>query len=1146
MPELPPLPLTQTIAIPPIIGQSLGPYKVLSPLGKGGMGEVYLATDALLQRRVALKLLPSEFTGDRNRVRRFEHEAKAASALNHPNIVSIYGLGESEFGQYIVMELIEGRNLRACQPLPLPPASVRDIGMQAAKALEITHAAGLIHRDIKPDNIMIRHDGLVKVLDFGLARLVGPITELMETGSFTQPGAIMGTISYMSPEQARGEWLTAASDIFSLGIVFYELATGRHPFQADSGIGFLHAIVSRQAIPPARLNPDIPSWLETLMLRMLEKDPAKRCSAAEVVASFQQQDAGRAGGSGAAAKSTRVAVGRRKERAQLHSMLQLALEGRSSILCISGEPGQGKTTLVEEFLMDVVNRNSALVARGRCSERLAGAEAYLPILETLDSLMNGVERDTVAAAMKSLAPTWYAQLSPAAAPQAQGGPPSSEKLKRELAALLQEISRQQALVIFLDDVQWADLSTVDLLAYLGTRLDAIRTLIVMGYRSSEAHSSNQQFLALQLELQARGVCREIALGFFAVEEIQEYLDRKFARHAFPAEFAHRIHERTEGNPLFVTDLLRYLQERQAIVLQDGRWTLTGPVAEVLTDLPESVRSMVQRKMEQLDESERRMLMAASVQGADFDAAVVARALDADPAEIEEGLEQLERRSGFVRLVAEYEYPDRSLTLRYSFVHVLYQNAFFAALRPTRRISLSKVVAEALLQFHGAHAGKIAAQLAFLFETARDFERAAGQYQAASQNALQFFANREAETLARRGLDAARSVAESADRDRQELALLKVLAGALRNLKSHSGQEAIATQRRLLELAERLNEHFTIFGVRYALAWGCITHQEFGKAMEAAERCREIAEELRNPALIAGAHLVCAEARIHSGRLTEARAHLEGISSQPDPALAFLYTNLLGADPCAHARGVLGMVLAYLGYPDQARAQLRASAELGRRMGNPIAHCVAMICEILSFKYFRDARALAAASEELIAVSLKNELHASMMYFAKFGQGWGMAMEGNAMEGLARIDEAIGDARAIGLIYGIPMMARGKAEVMQRAGLYDEALGFVDEQLAVAEGCGQWIEVPDLYRAKAECLSGAEAEEFLLKAIDAARRMEARMPELEGATQLARLYAAQNRKSEAREALGGVYGWFTEGFDTLPLRQAKAMWEEVSQ
>ena len=1144
--RLQPEPATQaqTCVPPSLIGQSLGSYTILSLLGKGGMGEVYLALDSVLERKVALKLLPAEYTGDANRIRRFEHEARTASALNHPNIVSIYGLGNCEHGRYIVMEWVDGRSLRALQPLPLPPASLCEIGKQAARALEATHAAGLIHRDIKPANIMIRHDGLVKVLDFGLARLAGPTAEAIATGVATLPGAIVGTTRYMSPEQARGEWLTAGSDIFSLGIVFYELATGQHPFQADSAIGYLQAIVSRPVIPPSRLAPQIPAWTEALLLRMLEKDPAKRCAATEVATALQRRDFAAPLLTGWTVPSRRTAVGRRKELAELQAGFDLVRDGRGAMLSISGEPGQGKTTLAEEFLRELVHRNRALVARGRCSERLAGAEAYLPVLETLDSLMTGVERDAVAWSMQSLAPAWYAQL--ARGPAQNAAAPSAEKLKRELAALLQEISCRQPLVIFLDDVHWADLSTIDLLSYLGARLEGLRVLILVSYREPELHSANQQLVTLLLDLQSRGICREVPLGFLSLEEIREYIDLTFSGHCFPGEFARGIHRRTEGNPLFVADLLRYLREREAVVVRDGRWTLNGPMDEMLTGLPESVRSMVQRKMEQLPDEEHKMLMAASIQGADFDAAVVARALGADPADIEEGLERIERKSGFVKLVAEYEYPNRSLTLRYRFVHVLYQDAFFAALRPTRRISLSKAVAEALVEFHGGQAAKIAGQLAFLYETAREFANAARQYQIASQNALHLFASSEAEHLARRGLDVVQSMPEDTDRARQELDLLMALAGAIRNLRSPTSGEVIAAYRRLLELAGQLKDYYTVFVVHYAIAWFSITHQRFAGALEEAEQCLRIAGQLRDPCMMDGAHLVYGEVMTHQGRLAEARARLELVSSERDPAKMALYARLLGSDPGPQAKAVLGAVLSYLGYPEQGRTRLREAIEQANRMGNPLTQGIVLVCAIVCFKHFGDIEELAQYSRDATAICLKHELQANMAYYAKFGQGWTLAMQGNASEGLLKMEEAFSEALASGHTEAMPIMAFGKAQVMRLAGRRDEAVRFIDEQLAAAQAYGQWVELPDLFRAKGELLTGEQAEECFVRAMECSRPMQARLPELEAATRLAELYRSQSRRREARDVLSSVYGWFTEGFALPVLERARAVLDDLSE
>jgi serine/threonine protein kinase len=265
-------------------------YRIVKKLGAGGMGEVYLAYDERLDCQVALKMLPAAFTQDAERVRRFMQEAKAASALNHPIIITVYDIGECEAGRFIVMELVAGRTLRTVIAEDNSLETVLSLGQQIAKALSAAHAAGITHRDIKPDNIMVRDDGYVKVLDFGLARL-RPATESdSEAATLAQqttPGTVMGTVAYMSPEQARGEPVNHPSDIFALGIVLYELATGRHPFKAETLVGYLHAITLQEPPPLRQWRPELPAALNDLILRMLSKDARQRPTASEVAQTMQ-------------------------------------------------------------------------------------------------------------------------------------------------------------------------------------------------------------------------------------------------------------------------------------------------------------------------------------------------------------------------------------------------------------------------------------------------------------------------------------------------------------------------------------------------------------------------------------------------------------------------------------------------------------------------------------------------------------------------------------------------------------------------------------------------------------------------------------------------------------------------------------------
>src|SRR5262249_13772915 len=285
---------------------------------------------------------------------------------------------------------------------------------------------------------------------------------------------------------------------------------------------------------------------------------------------------------------------------------------------------------------------------------------------------------------------------------------------------LHEMSRRRTLVVFLDDVHWADPSSVDLLAYLGSRCAGLRLLLVLTYRSSDLLRTQHPFGPVKLELQGRGVCREIALPFLSRDDVDHYLALAFPGHQFPEEFGAVLHARTEGSPLFMVDLLRDLRDRGAIVQDRDCWALVRAVPDLEHELPESVRGMIQRKIDQLSEADRRLLMAASVQGPEFDSAVAARILDRQPADVEERLDVLEKVHALVRLIRQQSFPDGTLSLRYRFVHVLYQNAFYASLLPTRKALWSAAAAQALLDYLGEKDTSVAGELALLLEAGRAF------------------------------------------------------------------------------------------------------------------------------------------------------------------------------------------------------------------------------------------------------------------------------------------------------------------------------------------------------------------------------------------------------------------------------------------
>jgi serine/threonine protein kinase/tetratricopeptide (TPR) repeat protein len=267
-------------------GALLAHYEIRSKLGSGGMGEVYLAHDTKLGRNVALKLLPEELAHDRYRMQRLLQEAQAASAINHPNVCVIHEVGETEDGRsFIAMEYVEGESLSAkIGGKPLAPAEIVDIGIQVADALSEAHGKGIVHRDIKPSNIAVTPRGQAKVLDFGLARIAPsshPVTAGdLSTQAKTETGILLGTVDYMSPEQALGRDVDGRSDVFSLGVVLFEMATGRRPFSSKNPLETIDRIAHAEPESIARLNPHIPSELQSIIVKCLEKDPKRRYQSA--------------------------------------------------------------------------------------------------------------------------------------------------------------------------------------------------------------------------------------------------------------------------------------------------------------------------------------------------------------------------------------------------------------------------------------------------------------------------------------------------------------------------------------------------------------------------------------------------------------------------------------------------------------------------------------------------------------------------------------------------------------------------------------------------------------------------------------------------------------------------------------------------
>jgi serine/threonine protein kinase/predicted ATPase len=1144
-------------------GASFGPYEVRASLGAGGMGEVYRAFDARLGREIALKLIRRTQGDDDSALDRLLREATLASALNHPNIVTIYETGIVQSDRYIAMELVDGVTLRLLAADGLPLSRIVGIARQVAEALAVAHAAQIIHRDIKPENVMVRPDGYVKLLDFGLARVQpnafgSGATRHDHTTSRTEAGLILGTIGYMAPEQARGESVSAEADIFSLGVVLYELVTGKHPFMAPSQLGTLHALLWETPEPPSLLNPELPRALDQLILESLQKDQRLRPGASEVMyrlALAHDSNVATVLSSVAVAPRRATAsvsiVGRDEELTTLDQELERARQGKARMVVVSGETGSGKTTLVETFVAQLEEQGEAIrIGRGRCSERLAGSEAYLPILEALDSLQKHGQLGSLSRLIRALAPSWYAQLMPATdndssavrlAAETAGG--SQERLKREIASLFEEVGRLQPVILWLDDVQWADPSTTDLIGYLARRLDSTRLLIIATARPSDLAQSRHPFLSLKLDLLAHGSCREIWPTMLDQPAVERYIALQFPEHAFPTGLAAMIHERTEGNPLFMADLLRDLRRRQIIQQLDNRWTIAGNLSAIARELPESVRSLIQRKMDTLEDSDRRLLAAASVQGMDFDSAILAGALQLDEEDVESRLERLDREHALVRFTRELEPPDRSLTLQYRFAHHMYQNAFFESLKATRKAALSRAIAERLVKRHGDQPCDCLAEIALLFEVARDGVRAAEYWNSAAHAAARLYAHDESARLAQRGLALLAGEPASPQRAAAELALQMTYGLAIKTSKGYAVPEVGRAYERARELCRQVADPSRVIPVLIGMSAHHMVSGEIRVAHDIALEMMALFDRLGDPNLQMIGEWSLGASLFHLGELEPGHQHLERALTFYDPAFHGPRVWQTGIEPGIFCRCELSRTLTLRGYPDAGLATVQRAVADARDLDHPQPLAFALLFEIFAQLARRMPREVQRTYDQLAVVCQAHGI-AQEMHWAAPLVGRALIELGDLRRGLRVLEEGLAAHHVTRSALIRPYYLVLLSGALLRAGLFDRAQAALDESTRVADATGQYAYAAEHARLQAEIHSATGAREpaeaSYLEALATSRRQGARWLELRAARGYAVQLIAFNRHDEARSVLTPVVEWFTEGKETLDFLYAESL------
>ena len=611
-------------------------YRVLHSLGKGGMGEVFLADDTQLDRKVALKFLPDTLEHDPTARERFQREAKSAAALDHPFICKVYEVTEANGKTCIAMEYVPGKTLESrLAEGPLLLTEALEIAIEIAEALEEAHARHIVHRDLKPSNIMLTNQGHAKVMDFGLAKQfsAAPVADDDQrtmAPDLTDAGTRVGTLAYMSPEQVIGGSVDGRSDIFSFGIILYQMVSGTHPFHHATVSDTVGSILRD---PPAPIS-SCPATVYRSLKPVLEKLMAKQ--AADRYQSFREvrgdlrrlareftrtpaADAVEDGDTVLPEGPGSLLVGRDAEVAELGRALDHATGGQGALALIGGEPGIGKTRLADEILRMAQQRGCAVLT-GRCHD-MADTPPFIPFVEMLEQACRTLPSSTLRDALGDAAPE-VAKLLPELKRRFPDIPaPASLPVEHQRRFLfnsvrefLDRLSRVAPVVLVLDDLQWADESTLLLVQHMAHELGKMPTLMLVTHRDVEP-KSNQAFTHALETLTRQRLVHRMTLKRLSEPGVEAMLATLGERPA-PDVLVRAVYEQTDGNPFFVEEVFRHLVEEGRLFDDQRQWRADLRVGEL--DVPESVRLVIGRRLERLSEQAMLLVTASAVVGRTFD------------------------------------------------------------------------------------------------------------------------------------------------------------------------------------------------------------------------------------------------------------------------------------------------------------------------------------------------------------------------------------------------------------------------------------------------------------------------------------------------------------------------------------------------
>jgi tetratricopeptide (TPR) repeat protein len=862
-----------------------GRYQVQSLLGEGGQKRVFLARDIELDRDVVIGVL-NERCFESDSLNRLRREAKAMARLDdHPNVASVYDIGEERGNPFIVAQYVRGGSVADLvtgrKPEPLELAEAMRIAAQTCRALSHAHTHGILHRDVKPTNVWLMADGTVKLGDFGLALS-------LDRSQLTAEDLRVGTAAYIAPEQALGSDVGPQADLYSLGVMLYEMAAGRRPFYGDTALAVISQHVNSQPVAPSWHNPSIDSSLDKLILNLLAKVPADRPRNAAAVADLLDAMLASAGkrpettpareGTSLDRLASGVFVGRGYELAQLREGLEKALAGRGRLYLVSGEPGSGKTRLTEE-LTTYARMRGASVLLGRCFEG-EGAPAFWPWVQALRKYTQDRQPHQLhnvmgagAADIAQLDSELRLRLPDLPTPPSLDPEQARFRLFDSMTTFLRNAAASRPLLLILDDLQWADEPSLRLLQFLAQEIGETHILVVGTYRAVELGRGHPLTRTLA-EIAREDLGHQMRLEGLSREDVGRYVEMTSGLQP-PETLVQRIWDKTEGNPFFVIETIRLL-------ISEGHLERPEQLADLVISIPPRIRDVVRRRLEQLSDHCNKTLTMAAVYGREFPLEVIEALSGADGEAILKDLEA----AADARLVAEAPGGD----LKYVFMHDLVREALYDEIKSIRRMRMH------------AHIGRVLERLYEGQETERHLAELARHFVAAGR------AGDPDKAIEYSGRAGRRSLEQLAHEEaaRHTGAAIKIL----------EGKEAV-DQPQLCELLLDLGEAQRRAG-QYALS------------LTTFQRAFEVARAIGASDQMATAAITCEWLTWGIGK--------------PDATSVLLCKEALGAlaPDCnalrAKLMSALARALQSLGAAEEAAKYAREAVELARQVGEPSTLC----------------------------------------------------------------------------------------------------------------------------------------------------------------------------------------------------------------